>query len=388
MEPVSRRAALLGTAGVVGAVVVGCAAEQPKPSPSATAAGTGAAPGTAQPSSTSTAPVDTTPRWPLTGKPLANPDDAKKIVVAVKVPDNKNEHPQDGINDADIVYVQMDGYPAVVGQTSTRLVPVYHTTYAKNVAPVRSMRPVDVPMLAPMTAIIGSTGAFPWVIKYLGAFSEYLISKKQYMTTKGTGAFSIDPKRVRKWQGQTYYDRAVVCHPNALAKLADKFTDGPQQNYFPWAADDAEVSTNNGKAAKTITVPWKKGDTYSMSYSWSEKEGRYLRSMPWGKHVQSDGKRVWCDNVLVIRAKQVFAKIDKAGKITYEGHLEPIHQIINSTGTFYYAAGGKYVTGTWTKGEVNELFQFTLEDGTPLKMAPGRTFVELPNLNTNVRIKG
>lgn len=388
MEPVSRRAALVGTAGVVGAVVVGCAVDKPQQSTSPTAAGTGAAPGTTQPSATPTAPVDTTPRWPLTGKPLDNPDDAKKVVVVVKVPDNKGEHPQAGLNDADIVYVQMDGYPAIVGKTSTRLVPVFHTTYAEKVAPVRSMRPVDAPMLSPMTAIIGSTGAYKWVLDYLADFKEYLISTKQYMTTKGTGAFSIDPKRVRTLNGRKYYDRAVACHPAKLAKLATKFTDGPQQNYLPWAASDDEVSTNNGKPATTITVPWKKGDTYSMSYSWSAKDKRYLRSMPWGKHILEDGERVWCDNVLVIRAKQVFGKINTSGKIWFTGHLEPIHEIINATGTFYYAADGKYVQGTWTKGAVNEVFQFTLEDGTPLKMAPGRTFIELPNLNANVRFKG
>ena len=53
----------------------------------------------------------------------------------------------------------------------------------------------------------------------------------------------------------------------------------------------------------------------------------------------------------------------------------------------YYANGGKYVTGTWTKGAVNEVFQFTLDDGTPLKMAPGQTYVELPNLKAKVQIK-
>ena len=60
--------------------------------------------------------------------------------------------------------------------------------------------------------------------------------------------------------------------------------------------------------------------------------------------------------------------------------------IINGTGTFYYAHKGIYVTGTWTKGAVNEPFQFTLADGSPLKIAPGRTFVELPQINAKVKL--
>jgi hypothetical protein len=36
---------------------------------------------------------------------------------------------------------------------------------------------------------------------------------------------------------------------------------------------------------------------------------------------------------------------------------------------------------------VQESFEFTLNDGSPLKMAPGQTFVELPNVGAKLRIK-
>lgn len=389
MEPVSRRAAVLGAVGAAGVALVGCSTQAPAQTlPS----GTPTTPaGTASASPTPTESVDATPRWPLTGKPLKNPDDAKHIAVAVKVPDNKNEHPQIGLDKADIVYVQLDGYPAAVGRSSTRLVPVFHSEFADTVNPVRSIRPVDIPMLSPINAIIGSTGAYPWVLKYAKEFDDLIVSSKQYMTTKGTGSYSILGNRVRTLNGITYYDRAVACHPKVLAKQTKKFADGPQQMYFPWAASDAEVSTEtSGEAASTIVVPWMRKNTYPMTYTWSEKAGRYLRSMPWGKHVMADGTRISTDNVLVIKAKQVFGKIYASGKIKTSGpyHMEPIHQIINTKGTFYYAHGGKYVTGTWTKGAVNEVFGFTLADGSPLKMAPGKTWVELPNSTANIVIKG
>ena len=56
-------------------------------------------------------------------------------------------------------------------------------------------------------------------------------------------------------------------------------------------------------------------------------------------------------------------------------------------GTFYYFNRGRYVTGTWRKGKVAEPFEFTLADGSPFKMAPGQTFVELPDTDAKVRIK-
>lgn len=387
MEAVSRRTAVVGALGVAGATLAGCSTEAPAQT---------LAPG-GKPSANTTQPatpipsVDSTPRWPLTGKVLKNPDDAKHIAVAVKVPDSKNEHPQMGLDKADIVYVQLDGYPAAVGQSGTRLVPIFHTQMADAVNPVRSIRPVDIPMLSPINPIIGNTGAYPWVIKYAKEFSKYLVPLKSYMATKGTGSYSILASRVRSINGITYYDRAVACNPKALAKQTKKFADGPPQNYFPWAASDDEVSTEvAGKPARVVSVPWKKGNTYEMTYTYSAKAKRYLRSMPWGPHVLANGTRISCDNVLVIRAKQVFGKIYSSGKIRTSGpyHMEPIHQIINTKGSFYYAHGGKYVTGTWTKGAVNEVFQFTLADGSPLKMAPGQTYVELPNFNAKIAIKG
>ena len=36
---------------------------------------------------------------------------------------------------------------------------------------------------------------------------------------------------------------------------------------------------------------------------------------------------------------------------------------------------------------MNALFQFTLADGSPLKMAPGQTYIELPQYNAKMRIK-
>ncbi|HEX5334581.1 MAG TPA: DUF3048 domain-containing protein [Propionicimonas sp.] len=388
MEAVSRRTAVIGAVGVAGATLAGCSATNAPAQTQAPA--TSGAPVPSQ--SATTAPVDTTPRWPLTGKVLKNADDAKHIAVAVKVPDNKGEHPQIGLDKADIVYVQMDGYPAQVGKTSTRLVPIFHSKFADTVNPVRSIRPVDIPMLSPIGAIIGNTGAFPWVLDYAREFTEYIVPMMSYMNAKkgAPGAYGILASRVRSINGITYYDRAVSCHPKVLAKATKKFQDGPQQMYFPWAASDDEVSTTvSGKAAAVVSVPWKKGNSYNMTYTWSAKSKKYLRSMPWGPHVLAGGTRVATDNVMIIRAKQLFGKIYASGKISTEPghHFEPIHQIINNKGTFYYAHGGKCVTGNWTKGAVNEVFQFTLADGSPLKMAPGQTYVELPNLNAKVQIK-
>ncbi|MDQ7993277.1 MAG: DUF3048 domain-containing protein [Propionicimonas sp.] len=382
MDSVSRRTLMVGAIGVAGAAVAGpllagctpqASADTPD-GPGTTAPSSGTPSETATPTPTPTG--DPRPRWPLTGELLDDPADAERAVVAVKVPDNKGEHPQVGIEDADIVFVELDGYPAALLQSGTRLVPVFHSRYAGDVGPVRSIRPVDIPLLSPVNAIIGNTGAAGWTLKYFKKNAKGLDYTKTYMATKGTGSYSIDGGRVRTINGQKYYDRAVLCHPRQLAKQS-KIKTTPQVLYFPFATGDEKPSTEvSGKAAKTVSVPWKKGDTYNMGYSYSEKQGRYLRSTPWGKHVLKDGTRVSTDNVLVIQAKQHFA------------HHEPFHDVTGKKGTFYYFHGGRYVKGTWSKAkDVDSLFVFTLDDGTPLRMAPGKTFVELPQVKTKIGIK-
>jgi hypothetical protein len=395
IQAFSRRTAIVGAIGVAGAAVVGCTSA-PTPTTSAPTAQGPASP-SGSPSATET--QDTTPRWPLTGKPLKDGDDPKHVAVAVKVPDNKREHihngllVQQGLNDADIVFVQNDGYASLPnGEAGTRLVPVFHTKYADTVQAVRSMRPVDAALFAPITGIIGSTGATGWVLKYMKKFPQYF-TPIDYSSAKAQFggkmvAYGINSPFVFTISGNKYFDKAVTCHPAKLATLAKKFTDGPQQNYFPWADED-QASTLNGEPAKTIKVNWAKKMNWTMSYTWDESKKAYLRSMPWGPHLLAGKKRVTTDNVLIILGPIVRGRIAKNGTITKGGaHPEPIYHLIDGTGKFHYAHGGTYVTGTWTKGAINEPFQFTLADGSPLKMAPGRTFVEMPDDKTKVSFKG
>ena len=379
MRQITRRTALLG---VVATALAACSKAKtpvtepvvPTPTPTATP--------TPTPTPSPKPAVDAPPRWPLTGDLLHDRSQARHAAVAVKVPDNRVEHPQRGIDEADIVFVELDGYRDPSGYSGTRLVPVFHSRMADTVEPVRSIRPVDIPLLSPMDALIGNTGAAPWVIRYVKHFRAHLEGTLSYLATYRSGAYGTDRSRVYRYNGQTYYDRATTCHPEILAKQTTRFRAGPQQPYFPYATGKEEASTVKGRHGRTVEVPYK-GDGYLMGYHYDAKTERYQRSMPWGPHVLADGKRVTTDNVLVIFARQHYGKIFKG-----RGHDEPLHDVIHASGTFYYFHRGRYVKGTWRKGAVAKPFSFTLADGSPLRMAPGQTFVELPNRHAKIKISG
>lgn len=379
MLRVTRRAAL---AGLLAAGLAACSrARTPSTQPSAPGP-TPSPPPSPTPTSSPTpaVPVDRRPRWPLTGRLLDHPHDARHTAVAVKVPDNQVEHPQRGIDEADVVFVELDGYRDGSGHSGTRLVPVFHSRMAADVSPVRSIRPVDIALLSPMDVIIGNTGAAPWVINYVKHFRAHVEGMLSFVNTLRTGSYGTDAARVYRYNGQTYYDRAIICHPAVLARQTKRFRSGPRQPYFPFATGQEQPSTRTGKRGRAVSVPYK-GQDYRMSYRYDAKSRRYLRSMPWGPHVLVDGTRVTTDNVLVVHARQHYGKIFRG-----RGHEEPLHDVIDATGRFTYLHGGRYVSGTWRKAGVTKPFTFTLADGTPLRMAPGRTFVELPDVKADVRI--
>jgi hypothetical protein len=201
-----------------------------------------------------------------------------------------------------------------------------------------------------------------------------------YQNVAGSGSYGTDWSRVYSINGHQYYDRATTCHPKVLAKQTKRFRAGPQQAYFPWATKYLPVSAARGKAGRSVKIPYK-GDDYFMSYKYDAKIAKYLRSMPWGPHVMANGTRIAVDNVLIIKARQHYGKI-------FPGHggAEPLHDIIDKSGVFYYFNRGKYVTGTWHKAGVATPFRFTLADGSTFAMAAGKTFVELPDTKAKIRI--
>jgi hypothetical protein len=109
MAQISRRAVLVG---VVGVGLTACSKPSarlsvPPTLPPSLSPIPGATP-------TPFASVDARPRWPLTGKLLKDEGQARHAAVAVKVPDNRREHPQRGIDKADIVFVELE-LPGHVG---------------------------------------------------------------------------------------------------------------------------------------------------------------------------------------------------------------------------------------------------------------------------------
>ncbi|MDR1852854.1 MAG: DUF3048 domain-containing protein [Propionibacteriaceae bacterium] len=350
----SRRGLLAGAAA---ALLVGCTKHEPGAKSAGSVAPT--------PTPTPTPTPEPVPVWPLTGVPIEAGEEAKAdhVAVALKISDVQDAHPQRGLNDADIVFCEANGV------AYTRLCAVFHSKFPKWAGPIRSIRPVDVPLLAPMKAAFGNTEAADWVMKYVAEFKKY-IDNLYFFKVNGTRSYEIVG-------GAKALEHRVFCHPKTLGKQS-KFTAAPQ-SYFNWAQPGVESQVVNGDDVKKVTIPYGTGTDYAMKYTYNS-DGLYDRSEPWGKHVLADGKRVTAQNVLILRCKWKMRKIHSGS-----GAKDPVYSMIDGHGVGWLLSGGKKLPINWAKGAAETLFTLTLKDGTPLLLPPGRTWVELPQKKAKVK---
>ena len=220
------------------------------------------------------------------------------------------------------------------------------------------------------------------MINYVKHYRKHLEGMLSYMNTRGTGSYGTDPSRVYTYNGQTYYDRATICHPKVLAKQTKRFRSGPPQLVLPVAPRRTEVSAAQGQDG---------------SHDQDPLQGRRLLH---GLQLRQEDEALSAQHAVgSARAGRRHPGVDRqrAGDQGEAALRQDLPRAAATTsrcttssrakGTFYYFNRGRYVTGTWSKGKVDEPFTFTLADGSPFKMAPGQTFVELPDTKAKLRIK-
>jgi hypothetical protein len=300
---------------------------------------------------------------PLTGKPVTDAAALNHAAVAIKISDVPESQPEVAVDRADIVFVEP------VGVSYTRLAAVFHSALPKLVGPVRSVRPVDAPLLGPLSPVFGNTMGADWVLRYVDQHSD--VDDLGTLKVRGTGAYELDHKRVSP--------NHVFAVPQVLLKLSDH--KAPPKPYFQYASSAAASSAaSSGSAGTSAVVSY--GPRYDVSWAYDAAKQQYLRKQPWGKHEMADGTQVHATNVLILRVVSKKEKIGPGG-----GKAVPVLDLIDASGDLVALAGGKAVKGTWQKAGPNDPFTFKAADGSPLQLAPGNTWVELPTPAAAVTVK-
>jgi hypothetical protein len=204
-----------------------------------------------------------------------------------------------------------------------------------------------------------------WVLKYVDDVAD-LANLGTQRVPRGT--YLLDDSRRAP--------NHVFAQPDKLLALTDRTE--PPRPYFRYSADIERASAHReGRRTRSVTIGY--GGSATATWTYDLGSARWLRAEKWSAHLLDEGGRVSADNVIVLRTKRDFGFADAKASMT-------ILDVINASGSLKLFTGDKVVSGRWSKGDVNEPFTFTAEDGRPLLLASGTTWVVCVLTNMSVDI--
>ena len=326
MKRVIRLAAITGTL----LLLAGCASSpEPKPEP------------TEKPKVYVTAPLTGIKFEEGTNKNLAGPS------VACKIDNLDVARPQVGIDRADIVFDEM------VEGGLTRFVAVFHSDLPNAVGPVRSIRPMDPDIISPLGGIVCYSGGQLKFVKLMQATNVYNASET---AEQGKGTFSRDKKRTAPHNVIVDVAKLAGAHPD-LAAPAGMFD-------FAESAEAASAVLG-GEAVQSF-----KSYYPSALAEWTWGTSGWVRKQDGKVHEAVGAGQLKADNVVVMRVKidHQYGKVPKT--------------VMVGSGEASVFTGGKVVEATWSKANQTAPIVLTDATGSRIKLAPGKTWVELTPVNS------
>lgn len=295
------------------------------------------------------------PAWPLTGVP--SDEVAARPALAIKVENSSAARPQTGLEYADMVWEE------VVEGGITRYVAVYHSQIPDVVMPIRSARPMDPAIVAPLRGILAYSGAQQQFITAINAAGIQSV-----IMDAGNAGFSRD--RSRKAPHNVAGDlQAFLDQANA-----DRAAPPPAQ--FAYAAAPGQgTATTSGTPATHVTVTMSRSQI--TVWDWNAERNVFERSDGSTPSVSTAGARHSASNVLIIGAQmRDTGTRDPAGTAVPE-------TILVGSGEGVLMSGGQSVPITWSKASVGDLMVLTGADGAEVKLEQGNTWVQLVPVNAS-----
>jgi hypothetical protein len=308
------------------------------------------------PSSTVASPVDPAQKaappevpvvWPLTG--VTVDEVAQRPALAIKIENSRESRPQTGLEHADMVWEE------VVEGGITRYVAVYHSSIPDVVEPVRSVRPMDPAIVAPLDGILAYSGAQPPFIAAVGDAGTQSV-----IMDSGDAGFSRDPNR--------YAPHNVIGDPEAFLAQDDGERTAPPPAQFRFGQSGESTAAVDGVATKRLEVVMSRAQT--SVWDWRKKAEVWQRSEGSEASMSTSGEQHAAENVVVLEVEVVNTSYKDPS-----GAPVPETQLVGS-GTGVVASGGKTLDVEWSKESLHDPVVLTAGD-EPVELEPGRTWVEL-----------
>ncbi len=287
--------------------------------------------------------------WPLTGIP--SDQVVARPALAIKVENSAAARPQTGLEQADLVWEE------VVEGGITRFIAVYHSAAPEQVGPVRSVRPTDPPVVAPLAGLLVYTGGQPPFIDAVGRAGIQSIIRDEG-----------DPGFVKVRGRRAPHNIAAT--PADLWQQADANHKAPPGAQFSYARA-AGQGTASVKGTPATTLEATLSPSSKAIWTWSAPGGVYQRAEGTRPAVSMAGVRLAAKNVVILRVTMVNTKYkDPAGAPVPESKLA-------GSGAGFVASGGKILPITWSKTGLKTHAVLRGPDGAVVRLEQGNTWIEL-----------
>ena len=270
-------------------------------------------------------------------------------VLVVKIDDTTQAHPQIGLEDADIVYIEQ------VEGGLTRLAAVFSSVIPERVGPVRSARISDIEILSQFGRVaFAYSGAQSKLLPVIAAANLQDLGAQRQSPT----IYTTDPERIQPY--------AMVLRADLLMQLIQEkgfVIDSGKSIGFTFGS-----LPEGGAVTEKVVMNWPAA-TYSAT--WSEKDARWLLSHNNAVNYADSGL-VLGPSTLIIQMVSITPSEykDKVGGVT------PFSQTVGS-GKAYVLRDGQRFTTTWTRPSAEAGTTFTFADGTIMNFDPGQIWIAL-----------
>ena len=270
-------------------------------------------------------------------------------VLAVKIDDTNAAHPQIGVEDAEIVYIEQ------VEAGLTRLAAIYSTVIPQRIGPVRSARISDIDILNQFGRVaFAYSGAQRKLLPVIAAANlEDLGAQRQSPTI-----YTTDPARRSPF--------AMVLRADLLMqKVKDKNLPVDVAKSVGFVFGELP---DGGKPVQQVVMNW---PSAMYSAQWSEKESRW--------HLSHNGKLNLANSGIVLGPTTLVIQMVKISPSEYGdkfGGITPLSETVG-TGKAYVLRNGEVFSATWNRPFPDSGTTFSLADGSTMNFAAGQIWVAL-----------
>jgi hypothetical protein len=303
---------------------------------------------------------------PLTGLKVADQAVLQRRPLMVRVGNDPGARPQVALNEADMVYEE------IVEWWVTRFTAIYLSQDPDTIAPIRSARLINLHLTAQYQGALANSGGSDGVRWELSQTD--IVNLDEF--------FAPRPYFYRPNEG--WQTRLAIDATAARDYLAGEELEGNAnlRGFFFSEQPDLSVVPPGAIAdALNVTIPYPQ-QTSATRWEFDQSSGTYLRFINDQQLLGFNGNPISAANVIIY-----FADHQPTDIVEDSNGATSIRIIINGRGPAWILRDGKIARGTWqTNGRETPLFVF--DNGQPMPLKPGNTWVQVVPLTYALEIDG